>query len=82
MRIILTIVLPLVLPTLVYFAYMAAKREERPGGPPWFWLAVTGLVLTAATLGLFAIFGGAEPGSVYHPPRQVNGHIESGRFGE
>jgi hypothetical protein len=45
------------------------------------WLAGTGLLLAIAALVLLSGLGGAEPGSVYHPPRQVDGRIEPGYFG-
>jgi hypothetical protein len=81
----LTILLPLLLPSVVYFAYVSLAREGGDAGSaeavPWFWLLAAGLGLTIVALVLLAALGGADPGSVYHPPREVNGHIEPGYFG-
>ena len=84
MRLVLTILLPLLLPSIIYFAYMSLVRS---GGAalvetaPWFWLIAAGLGLALIALVLLAALGGAAPGSVYHPPREVDGRIEPGYFG-
>ncbi|HEY0832761.1 MAG TPA: DUF6111 family protein [Azospirillum sp.] len=87
MRIFLTIVLPLLLPTAVYLLYVSTvevrrARAEQEGGPvpwwvtaPWPWLVGGGVVLTGLTLGAMALTGGTEPGGVYVPA-----HMEDGRL--
>jgi hypothetical protein len=82
-RVALTVLLPLLLPSIIYFSYVALARE----GPrdaqavPWFWLLVSGLALALIAFVFLSVFEGAEPGSVYHPPRAVDGRIEPGYFG-
>jgi len=82
-RLLLTVLVPLLLPSILYFAYVAVAREGPRGtqSAPWFWLAGTGVLLAIGALVLLSGLGGAEPGSVYHPPRQVDGRIEPGYFG-
>jgi hypothetical protein len=78
-RLVLTVLLPLLLPSILYFTYVAVARAAQ--SPPWVWLAGIGLLLAIGALVLLSGLGGAEPGSVYHPPRQVDGRIEPGYFG-
>jgi hypothetical protein len=79
----LTVLLPLLLPSIIYFTYVALAREAPRDAQavPWFWLLVTGLALALTAFVLLSVFEGAEPGSVYHPPRAVDGRIEPGYFG-
>jgi drug/metabolite transporter (DMT)-like permease len=79
MRILLTVVLPLFAPILVFFAWAHLEhnaREKRALGErlsrmetPWMWLAFAGVVLaTTSTLGLH-LLSYAEPASgTYVPP--------------
>ncbi len=83
MRVALTILLPLLLPSIVYFTYAFLAGDDRRNAQavPWFWLLATGLVLAVIALIVLATLGGAEPGSVYHPPREVDGRVLPGYFG-
>ncbi len=83
MRLALTVLLPLLLPSAIYFTYVALAREGPRDGQaaPWFWLAASGLLLSVAAFIVLSNLEGAEPGSVYHPPREVDGRIEPGFFG-
>ena len=84
-RILLTYILPLVLPALVWYLWHQF-RPLRPGeekkkawdAAPVPQLAVAGLVLLAATLGAYALLVGGDPGEVYQPARLIDGKIESG----
>ena len=90
LRVLLTIVLPLVLPTALYLLWVRTTQWEDGGGAmrwralPWLWLAVAGVVLLALVLFVVTVhFGTSEPG-VYVPPRYeggrvVPGHIEPAR---
>ena len=90
MRRFLEILIPLLLPTLIYFLYLAiARRRARVTGAaptlvfkdmPWSWLAGAGVALLAVTLAALALFGGAAPGSRYQPPSLENGQINQGGF--
>ncbi len=76
-RILLTYVLPLLLPTALYllwlrFAGGGARREV-----PWMWLAIAGLGLAAMVLSGLALSGGDKDG-IYEPPHVENGKIVPG----
>ena len=90
LRVLLTIVLPLVLPTALYLAWVRTTHPAEDDGAvgwgalPWLWLAGAGAVLLAVVLFVVTVhFGTSEPG-VYVPPRYeggrvVPGHIEPAR---
>ena len=90
LRVLLTIVLPLVLPTALYLLWVRTTQWEEAGGAmrwhalPWLWLAGAGAVLLAVVLFVVTVgFGTPMPG-VYVPPhvengRIVPGHIEPGK---
>lgn len=89
MRRLLTILIPLLLPTLLYFGYLwfarnrgatAAGGSQSPRDIPWLWLGVAGLLLLAVTLVASSLFGGAAPGSRYHPPQLIDGQVQPGGF--
>ena len=92
MRRFLEILIPLFLPTAIYFIYLAiARRQARAAGAPaaagfkdmpWTWLAGAGVALLAVTLAASAMFGGAPPGSHYQPPSLEGGKINQGGFSE
>jgi len=73
-RILLTIILPLLLPTALYLVWVTVLRRARHDGTtqwaalPWLWLAGAGMVLLATVLvGLTVHFGAPQEG-VYVPP--------------
>lgn len=78
-RKLLTVVLPLVLPFLIYGIYLLlAQRKARLAGEgklprwqdaPWTWIIFAGAVLLAATLMTVRLTGGIEPGTKVEPPR-------------
>ena len=89
-RAFLTVILPLLLPTALYLAWLylahwlqhdGAIRWERL---PWLWLAGAGVLLLGLVLFVVTVhFGTSQPGS-YVPARWENGrvvpgHIEPGR---
>lgn len=86
MRRLLTILIPLLLPTLLYFGYILIGRQRGTASGaasrdiPWLWLGVAGLLLLAVTLVASALFGGAEPGSHYEPPQLIDGQVQPGGF--
>src|SRR5262249_53836666 len=81
----LEIVLPLVAPTVIYFAYMLIARP-RPGGNvlafdwPWLWLGLAGVGLVIVTFVAVALFGGASPAERYEPAKVIDGEIKPGHF--
>jgi hypothetical protein len=86
-RVLLTIVLPLILPTVVYLIWVTTLRrpsspgtEARWGALPWVWLAGAGVVLLAIVLFVVTVHFGATQQGVYVPPRWQNGHIIPGHI--
>ncbi len=86
LRLLLTIVLPLILPTALYLAWMRLVQSPYRDGTaqwsalPWLWLLAAGVLLLAAVLFVVSVgYGTREPGT-YVPPRWVNGHIVPGHI--
>jgi hypothetical protein len=86
LRVLLTIVLPLLLPTAVYLGWLyVAHWSQRDAAVrwaalPWLWLAGTGVLLLAVVLFVVTVhFGTSEPGT-YVPPRWENGRIVPGHL--
>ncbi len=87
-RIFFTYLLPLLLPTAIYFMFMIpAQRRAKARGEeaswektPWLLLATAGVSLLALTLGALALHDGEPPWSQYDPPHMEDGHIAPGQF--
>lgn len=88
-RRLLTLVVPLVLPALVYLGWLALERRRSEdkarnwngswAALPWEWLSVAGVVLAALTLFMTVLLRTAPPiHSVYTPAHVVNGHVVEG----
>ena len=78
-RVALTIVVPLILPSLLYIAWLRATGRLMAvrGGIaplPWPWLIGSGLALAALTLVVVNVQFGNSPQGTYVPP-----HVEDGR---
>lgn len=73
------------LPTIVYVAWIAFKRNEWPGlysvlrDAPLVRLFILGAMLMVATLAAFSTRTTNSPGTVYVPPSSVGGKIAPGR---
>ena len=86
MRVLLTIVLPLLLPTAVYLMWVMTLGAPHDGAAmvwttvPWVWLAGAGAVLLAVVLLVVSVRFGTPQGGVYVAPRYVNGHIVQGHI--
>ncbi|MSO76054.1 MAG: hypothetical protein EXQ87_03955 [Alphaproteobacteria bacterium] len=84
MRAALTVLVPLLLPIAVYVLVLVVRRG-RPS-PSWWhmapWLAGTGLLLLATTLGLWSTLGHDEPGARYEPARLEGGRVLPGQAGD
>lgn len=94
-RIILTYLVPLALPTAVYLLWFWLTRQRAASGQaavaaeaeegewwrtvPWAWLALAGIALVGATLFVFALSGGGTPGETYVPPHVEDGRVVPGR---
>jgi hypothetical protein len=88
-RALLQIVLPLLLPTLLYLVW--AVLIHKNGGNdeeelrwlrrgPWLWLILGGVVLMAIALSVTAWISGVDLTGTYLPPRIENGRVVPGRF--
>jgi hypothetical protein len=88
-RILLTVLLPLLLPTLLYVVWLATARpahEAHPPGSarrlplPWPWLLAAGIGLVA--LLLYRAEGRIEgvPDGVYVPPKYIDGKVVPGHL--
>lgn len=87
LRVFLTIVLPLLLPTALYLLWVGTLGFPQEGAAmswssvPWVWLAAAGTVLLAIVLVIVTVRFGTPQEGVYVPPRWeagaiVPGHIE------
>jgi len=86
LRVLLTIVLPLVLPTALYLLWVRTTRWEEGGAAirwralPWLWLAGAGVVLLAVVLFVVTVHFGTSEQGVYVPPRYEGGHVVPGHI--
>jgi len=86
----LTVVLPLMLPTMIYMAYMMVERRKAAAsgsahvpwwvGAPWTWLVTGGVSLAAIVLVTLALTGGYDKSGVYHPAHMIDGRIVGGEI--
>jgi Family of unknown function (DUF6111) len=87
LRVFLTIVLPLLLPTALYLLWIGTLGSSHEGvavswaAVPWIWLAGAGAVLLAIVLFVVTVHFGSPQEGIYVPPRWqgdriVPGHIE------
>lgn len=85
-RIFLTIVLPLLVPTALYLLWVSTLGAPHDGGAvawnlvPWVWLAGAGAVLLVIVLLVVSVGFGTSQEGVYVAPRYVNGHIIPGHI--
>ena len=81
LRVLLTIVLPLLVPTALYLGWLYVAqwsgRDGAVGGAalPWLWLAGAGLLLLVLVLYLVTVHFGTPLTGTYVPPRWENGRI-------
>ena len=85
LRVLLTIVLPLLLPTALYLLWVTTLRPARNGAIfwralPWIWLAGAGVALLAVVLFVVTVHFGTPQEGNYVPPRWENGHIVPGHM--
>jgi hypothetical protein len=89
-RVLLQYVLPIVLPSLVYAAWLVYEnRRVAKGGKgttrrleegPWAWLIAGGLVLAVAGAIAAAALSGRGREGTYVPPRVEDGRVVPGRL--
>ncbi len=86
-RILISYILPLILPFLLYSIWLGVHRRRRraagaalPEGwglrdAPWTWLFISGIALLGASLVGLALLGSSPPSAKYVPPSIVDGEI-------
>lgn len=95
MRILVAYLVPLLLPTGLYFLWMwvmgrrvaaasgkGADAEARAREVPWTWLAAAGVALLLVSLGAWSVWEGASPSAVYVPPHMEDGKLVPGTMHE
>ncbi|MEE9209946.1 MAG: hypothetical protein V3U23_05785 [Kiloniellales bacterium] len=92
LRILLTVVLPMALPLLLYVGYvsMLRKRAEAAGEDfrpawnegPWAWFALAGVLLVLAALVTVRLSTGVPPGTKLEAPRMIDGEVVPSRVAE
>jgi len=86
LRLLVTIVLPLFLPTALYLVWVTLLGPARRNGTtlwaalPWLWLAAVGVALLVIVLFVVTVHFGAPQEGVYVPPRWQNGRIVPGHI--
>ena len=79
MRLLLTIIVPLLLPTAVYLIWLRAAGTDGGNERTWLWLGVAGVALAALVVGVLTLSGGGVDG-VYVPPHMEDGRLVPGRI--
>jgi hypothetical protein len=84
-RIVFTVLVPLLLPTALYVLWLLAMRRLEATGVgamlralPWPWLGAAGVVLVALVLGVVTLRIGGGTAGTYVPPHTVDGKIVPG----
>ena len=81
LRVFLTVVLPLLLPTAIYAAWLYIRRWLTQGEAvrwtalPWVWLGLAGVLLLAVVLVTVTVHYGEPEAGRYVPPRYEDGHV-------
>jgi hypothetical protein len=83
LRVLLQYLLPLLLPFLIYAAYVALAHGRPPSWldlnpKQWAMLGGTGLTLLAISLVTWGLLSGSPPEERYVPPRLEDGRIVPG----
>ncbi len=86
LRIFLHFILPLVFPTAMYLVWVWFDRRRSQGEVkadsdiPWITLIMIGFALSIASLVVWGITQGGDPGTTYTSPRMEDGRIVPGEF--
>ncbi len=86
-RILLSVIVPVVLPTALYFLYawFIARRARAAGvapdkvDVPWSWLGLAGMALLLLSLLIEFTYGGFKPGGRYEPAHMEGGKLVPGQ---
>ncbi len=80
LRIVLSYLLPFLLPFAAFFLYRLLMTSGQPllRRTPWLALSLIGMTLVAGTLVSFAMLGGEVREGVYVPPHYEDGRVVPG----
>ncbi len=89
LRILLTIIVPIALPLLLYVGYVAMmrRRAQAAGADylprwderPWAWFALAGVGLVLAVLVVVRLSSGVPRGTKLEAPRMIDGEVVPSR---
>jgi hypothetical protein len=81
-RVLLTVVLPLLLPTILYVLWATSTRRRSRIGlrHSWPWLALAGVALCAGVLVAAWLRTGTGGNGTYVPPHVVDGKVVPGEL--
>ncbi len=79
-RVLVTIIVPLVLPTALYLVWRLWLGRTVTVSSTWVWLLVAGLALSSLTLIFLSVDFGAPREGVYVPPHVENGRVVPGNI--
>lgn len=84
-RIILVNLLFLLLPLIIYFAYVLLRQGAEPDdgiltNAPIFWLLAAGVGLMLMAIVILGRWEGGEPGKTYVPPQFRDGVVIPGHY--
>ena len=89
MKLLLTKIIPLALPIMVYFVWLfyAHKRARKRGtqvsplsDAPWLLIGLSGLIFLIVGMLALGFFTGERAGGVYIPSHLENGEVVKGRI--
>lgn len=78
-RILFTYILPLLVPTVIYFLWLRFSSGTQEREHPWPWLIGAGVLLAAIVLAGLALLGGT-PDGVYEPAHLEDGKLVPGQI--
>lgn len=79
-RVALTILLPLLAPTAIYFLWLYTLDRAAKRSTPWRWLAIGGLVAAGVALVVVGVGIGGRQAGPYVPAHVENGHVVPGEI--
>ncbi|MSO74191.1 MAG: hypothetical protein EXQ99_03430 [Alphaproteobacteria bacterium] len=88
-RILLTYIVPLLLPAALYIVYVVVARRIEAGQSetaarlrrmPWLWLLAAGVVLMGISLAIYSLSTGGDSHRAYVPPHVEDGKVVPGHL--
>lgn len=79
-RVALTILLPLLAPTAIYFLWLSTLGRTAGRNTPWTWLIIGGLAAAAIALVVVGVDTGGNQAGSYVPPHVEDGHVVPGQI--